>query len=498
MLREDGVNYRLAPRERIGWLFGLSMVELVVGTVTIVATAGLMLVGQYIVAAIVLALGAVLIVPAFGGSSLLGRLPTIGRFVRMRAGRERQWFAPVPILPATTGAGSPRALRGQEVLGVAADRFGQSRSAADVAVSHDRANRAIAATVRVQSQQFLLQDREEKDWMLAGWGRALQGFVSERRQVRSVKWSEHAAPAGLDGHREWIKAHLAEHPLAHVRDAYAALLKEGDGHTNRHETLVTITVDITKVKIGKRHNGDQVAAAVETLAAEVRAFTQRAQAASLLVSTPLSVTEWSRAMRLRLDPSNNHGGRPGTKRPPPEDRPEPDATVVTATSAGWEHWRTDSGHHRAFHIREWPRLDVSAGWLGDLLLYAGAVRTLTVVFEPVPPSRSRRSIRTQMSKISGDANMRGEHGYRVTGDHRRAHEAVEERERELIAGYSETRFAGIVTITAGNDDELEQASSEITQVAAGIGIELRPLNGRHDQGVVASLPVARSITGSGR
>ena len=45
---------------------------------------------------------------------------------------------------------------------------------------------------------------------------------------------------------------------------------------------------------------------------------------------------------------------------------------------------------------------------------------------------------------------------------------------------------------------VEAAADEISQVAASTGLELRPLHGRHDQAVIATLPVARGLAPKGQ
>ena len=46
-----------------------------------------------------------------------------------------------------------------------------------------------------------------------------------------------------------------------------------------------------------------------------------------------------------------------------------------------------------------------------------------------------------------------------------------------------------------DDDALDRACSDTTQIAAGVGIELRPLHGRHDEALLATLPCARAVIG---
>ena len=71
------------------------------------------------------------------------------------------------------------------------------------------------------------------------------------------------------------------------------------------------------------------------------------------------------------------------------------------------------------------------------------------------------------------------------------------REEELVAGYGEFFYAGIVCVTAPTLADLEAATEEVSQVAASVGLEVRPVHGRHDQAVAATLPLARGLAPRG-
>ena len=70
---------------------------------------------------------------------------------------------------------------------------------------------------------------------------------------------------------------------------------------------------------------------------------------------------------------------------------------------------------------------------------------------------------------------------------------VEARERELARGHPEFRHAGLVTVTARDLAELEDACAQIENAAGKSLIDLRPLVARQAQGWVASLPLGRSF-----
>lgn len=486
-------QFRLSPVDGTGWMFGLSLVQLLtvacgvaLGTVVMVTVS---VVPGVAIMVVLSGLGAARI----GGASLLESIPLGLRFMRSRVRDEAVWFQSIPVLGGDPASLAPPALVGQELLVVDAAQVGLGAPGTPVAVSHDQHGDMIAASIRVSGRQFGLLERAEQDWLIEAWGNAIGSFVSERNPVVSVRWSQWAAPAGLDEHRSWVGEHLAAEPLTDVRTAYEALLREAGSQATRHEVLVTVTVAIGKVR-RRRDESDRVSTAAAALLGEMRLFAQRLEGAGLIVSGVLSPSEWARAMRLRLDPSSrlvldgrlrSLGDAAGGANPA--------SAGPSVAVSEWNAWHTDGSWHRALHVTEWPRIDVEATWLSDLMLYAGSVRTMSVILEPVARSKSQRSIVRDAAKIESDAAHRAEKGFRVGAKHRRAKQAVEEREEELVAGYGEFVYAGLLCVTAPTLAELDDATDEVSQVAASLGVEVRPLHGRHDIAMVATLPVARGV-----
>ena len=149
--------------------------------------------------------------------------------------------------------------------------------------------------------------------------------------------------------------------------------------------------------------------------------------------------------------------------------------------------------HAAYVIAEWPRLDVPPAWMEPLLLHAGGIRTVSVHYEPVAPSRSQRAIERDSVKLASDEEQRSRSGFRVGARHRRAQSDVLEREAEIVAGYGEFEYVGFVVVTAHDVDELERSCAEYEQVAAQTGLELRRLDARHDLALPCVLPMGRGL-----
>ncbi|MCB0969840.1 MAG: hypothetical protein KDB37_23605, partial [Ilumatobacter sp.] len=148
---------------------------------------------------------------------------------------------------------------------------------------------------------------------------------------------------------------------------------------------------------------------------------------------------------------------------------------------------------RSWWVEGWPRSEVPAMWMDMLLLGGECTRTVTVVFEPVSPSQSARSVDEASVALESAESTKSKHGFRVRASERRLREEVERREHELVAGYGELAYCGLVTVTGRTVDDLDDAAADFEQTATRAGVQLRPLDGRHAAGWVASLPIGRTV-----
>ena len=145
-------------------------------------------------------------------------------------------------------------------------------------------------------------------------------------------------------------------------------------------------------------------------------------------------------------------------------------------------------------MASWPQLSVGSDWLSELLTGTQAVRTVTVVLEPVPMRKAAQAADREVMSREADADMKTQKGFRVNARERKRLADVEARERELSEGHAEFQFVGIVTVTAADLDALDDACADVEQAAAQSLLDLRPLDARHELGWLASLPVGRALT----
>lgn len=500
-------TYRLAPRDRTGWVLGLSGPQvMVLGTALVVAVLGASRVGVTAAMAALVA-GVAVAFARVRGRPVLEAAPPAARWLWRSLRHRTAWEAPDAEPPSMPPGGDlddgdgnggvelmlPPPWDGQRLLGVDPAPYDPGLDD-DVAVVHDPRGATFMAALAVAAAPFALTERAEQERLLARWGDALAGFCVEGGPVVAVRWIEWAAPAGLDDQADYLARHghgdLADPAYA----SYRALLSRAGPLATRHSVVVTVTVSAHRVAAGRRHRGDVAAACVEALLAQLRLFAARLDAAGLAVGTPLSPAELVALVASRLDPdaADPASARPRTLAERAGHR-RATAPWPTRAEARPGHVGVGGSVHRAWYVAEWPRLDVGPDWLGPLVLAAGAVRTIAVVAEPVPPRRSRRAIERDATKLASDEEHRRSKGFRVSAAHRRAADDVAEREAQLVCGFGELAYAGIVSVAAADPEALERAATELTQVAAGCGLELAPLEFRHDQGVGACLPLARAL-----
>jgi hypothetical protein len=488
--RDDQRMYRFDLLDRTGVFLGFGLVQLAVlgagGLAsTLAVTAGLPLP----IAAPPALLAAGLAIGRVRGERFLDLVPVLARWVAGR--RRRRWLAPLHLLDPTAEPNQkpalPPFLAGIHLLEAPAD-WGRLAGAG---VVHDTSSGAMSAVVRVRGQDFALAPRDEQVRLLAGWGDVLAAFATERGAVARLSWTDFTTPTGMRDHLAWLASQPAT--ASDASDSYRELLDGAGALSAGHDVLVTVTATRERLT-GTRGGADADERLLAVLGKAVDTLVRGLRTASLLADDPLTAGELAAVLRCRLDPARMRKASTGSL----AERlglVQPANAGPMAVDVEWGRLRTDGAWHRTYWIAEWPRLTQHPDWMEPVLAFVGTgSRTLTVLFEPVAPSASRRRVDRDSIKLDTDATSRAERGRRVDAGHRRLQAAVAEREAELVAGYAEVAYAGLVTVTAGDEAALLAACDECEQVAREHGLELRPLDGRHDVAYAAALPLGLGLS----
>lgn len=434
---------------------------------------------------------------AFGrvrGRPLHAVLPAVLRWGWRRLRSRNSWYRPVALVSdGELPVALPSPLAGLQLYETDVGWLVTGRQL-PLGVVWDRAAGTVTASLRVAGDgQFALVDPRSQDLRLDGWGSALGGFAQERSRVLRVTWRDWSSPVPVHEQIGMLRDRWADEPDSPARASYLALMGAVAPQIVNHDVLVEVTVAVLKPRPGRRRGEPPLGAAIATLGDELRLFRDRLDSAGLQVPALLSAADLISAMRVRSDPSVMEqiaGLRQSIAAATGVAAPNFGPMAVAETLTGM---RVDRAVHRSWWFCRWPRREVPAGWMDRLIFEAGCTRTITVVFEPIPPSRSDHAVDREL--VTREANIESRHrrGFRVTGKDRKALDEAEARESELNSGYPEMFYVGLVTLTAGDEDTLETQGAQLEQVAAQVGVELQPMWGQQAAGWVASLPLGRTI-----
>lgn len=478
-------TYRLELLDTSGIFLGLGLVQcallgsgIALGVATL--TAGVPLP----IAAAPVAAAAGMSFTRIGGHAMWEWLPLVAGWLWARARRRRRWDAPLHLWSsAERPAPMPPCLDGLDIVGI------DWRAGAVLGAVRDRHRRTLTAVVPVSGPQFVVEPRAEQERLLAGWGDLLGQYAVERGVVSHLTWSDLAQPSGMGDHIAWLHSEDRGTLEPTAASSYRDLLEVGTASAINHQAVVTVTVAQERLSRHRSGHGGASEQLRRALVTSIEALLRGLRSADLAAADPLDPMGLQRLVRARIDPV---GARPRPRRGRLVDR----LALVRTPTAGpvvleveWRHLRVDGAFHRTWWIGTWPRLAVPPAWLEPFLSGGGVTRSMTVYFQPVSTHQSRRRIERDLVKLESDAVTKEEKGRRIDARHRRATQALLDREEEIVAGYPEMGYCGLVTVSARTLEELDEHAEIIEQLARENGMDLRVLDARQDIGWAAALPL---------
>jgi Putative type VII ESX secretion system translocon, EccE len=365
----------------------------------------------------------------------------------------------------------------------------------EVGVLKDRAANTYTAVVAVRVSSFGLLSREDQEQRLQAWGEVLASMAREDNPIRRLQWVERTVPADGDEIARYLQEErdttipLSAGPVV----SYIELIESGGTAAQDHELFLALQLDARRAwkQIKKLGGGDDGACTL--LLRELETFAGRLAGASIEVQGLLRPRMYARALRDAFDPygrvirnrAATVSGEPGI---------DPSRAWPMAAEASWATYQSDSAVHATYWISGWPRLDVGASFLAPLLMQTnGIVRTVSVVMEPIAPSRAIRNAEAARTADIADEQTRARHGFLTTARKRSQQEATVRREQELADGYAEFRHSGFVIVSAPDAETLERDCAQVEHAGHQARLELERLYGEQATGFTFGLPIGRGL-----
>jgi hypothetical protein len=353
-------------------------------------------------------------------------------------------------------------------------------------VVDDRA-RTVTAALVVQGHSIALLGPVEQGARVAGWARVLASLARDGSSVHRLQWVESCLPD--DGGA--VRSHLDDHGVlagdTPAARSYRALLDEASPVTRRHRVVIAVTVHRSRAARAIRSAGGGLDGALDVLVRELAAVRTSLEGVDVGVDGVLDRPGLTGLLAEAFRPApGGTGAAAGGTRADVEPWP-------MATGAGWDAVRTDGTWHAAYWVAEWPRVDVQPEFLGPLL-FAPLRRTLSVVMEPVDPTRAARQVAQARTAGVADGELRRRNGFLTSARHTRERQSVDERDVELADGHAQFRYSGYVGVTGDSRAELEASCASLEQAAGHARLEVRRLFGQQDTALLCLLPLGRGLS----
>jgi hypothetical protein len=447
-----GARYRFGPRERGGSLAGWRPGQIL--TVAVGLLIGvLVLRGEPNVAGVA---AAVCVLVLYGA---MATVPVSGR-----TGDE--WLPVVVCWAArrtrVPGGRAMGALRGVRLL---------QAGWQDMGVVHDRAARTLTAAVSLRGRSFALLGPDEQDRRVGAWSSVLASLAREGSPVQRLQWVAASFPDDGRGVHAYLAAEAVADGASAGAASYEALLADMDSYACAHDVVLAVQVRLTR----------SVEAGCATLAREVGSLTRLLADADVQVESVLNAEDLAHQLLRTYE-----AGGPRAPAAPAAD-PWP-----MAMEESWSSVRVDGMVHATFWVAEWPRIEVRSDFLAPLLL-GSARSTLAVVMEPLGSDAAVRKVEASRTADLADSELRRRGGFVSTARHARESEVLARREAELAEGHASFRYAGFVTISAPNEEELATACDTVQHAAGQSRLALRRLYGDQASAYTCTLPLCRGL-----
>jgi Putative type VII ESX secretion system translocon, EccE len=488
----DSPRYRFGALERRGVLLGLRPGQLI-----LVAAAAILVVAVARSTSTATALASMLLITAItafvvfvpiSGQTVEERFPVSARWIIHRARGAHRFSSSSPLSGDPIAQPQfPGALAGVSIVGC---ELGTSGA---LGVIKDRRAGTFTAVLSVSGSSFALLDPEEKARRLSSWGTLLSGLARERGVVHRLQWVQRTRPDTGDDLGGYLRDNIAVPIRSAVARSYLEVLADAAPVTSSHETFIAVQIHASKAASAIRAAGGGDVGAFMVLRREVIALAHKLENSGLTVGGALTSRLIGGALRAAFDPSSTTtlttiGAR---------DSARIGATPISAgpmsTEATWSAYRTEEAWHRTYWIAEWPRIDADPDFLAPLLLSAACSRSVSVTMEPVSPLKALRAVESARTSAAADEELRNRAGFATTARRWREHDALENHEQDLSDGHALYRFAGFITVTGRDLEELDAASAEIEDAAARSLLDLRRMSGQQDIAFTYTLPLGRGL-----
>jgi hypothetical protein len=497
-------SVRFGPRESRGWVLGMTTPQLLLGVVAAFTTTKILdsdTSGWSRIGWVVLAAGCLTV--AFlplRGRTIVEYLPVVANFWLQRLTSQDVYRGGAFRMRRSDRL--PRFVLPGDLAHLQLISFDVDGSdGAQLAVVKDPYAQTYTAILVLEGSTFSLLETSVQGSRVDAWGSLLAQLCSENAVISRLQVLERTVPDSGDAlHRDWSRRGIHDASLQAAN--YEQLLAAVDGSTQAHECFVAVSVDARRAGSEIRQAGGGHLGAAALVIREIDKVADGLRNAGVRVEGWCPPRLLGEIIRTAYDPASRplvqrRGGAQSDFRGGDAGLPsgvDPRICGPMRAENNWSHYRTDTAVHRCWWILQWPRQYVDAGFLSPLLLSSQFRRTVSLILEPLTPTRANRRVTVKQSGVMSESALRQRFKRRTTRRHEVEAGDIDRRESELVSGHGMYRMLGLLSVSTDDLVQLEAASGEIESLAQRSQLEVARLSGEHDQAFgAAALPLARGL-----
>jgi len=364
---------------------------------------------------------------------------------------------------------------------------------------HDR---SVSVTAELEVQGFLMYDLPERFDLADAFDKVL-GHFTQRTGVKRITLQERTLPTTIRAARDHYDTVRRVHDLkpdSAVARNYLDVMNQSERFEVAHRNYLVLTLDLIALGPQLKALGGGKNAIIALAQIEAGNLADALSSAKIKVRRWLTPRDVAALGRLAFDPEfastvQNRpdplqGVDPAAIGPMFLDEPKGRNGIVV----------TDSGTHSTMWIHEWPRSDSPIGFLAPVV-FARHPNTgdaishiLSIVLTPVPVSKALKRIRDEKKVWRGNESLRAKRGTDGAAADAADWRALEQQEQEIANGHGEFQYGAYLTITAPDEEQLDQAMAGMRNALSRSGMEAQILYCQQAEALmVNALPIGSGM-----
>jgi hypothetical protein len=353
----------------------------------------------------------------------------------------------------------------------------------NVAATYNPHDRSVSVIAELEVQGFLMHDLPERFDLAEQFDRVLGPFT-QRPGVKRVTLQERTLPTTIRAAREHydtvrrVRKLNPDSPVAHN---YQDVMDRSERFEVAHRNYIVLSLDLVSLGGQLKALGGGKEAIVTLAQIEAGNLADALTAAKITVRRWLSPRDIAALGRLAFDPEfapivQNRpdavaGVDPAAIGPMYLEEPKGRNGIVV----------TDSGVHTTMWVHEWPRSDSPIGFLSPVVFARhpntgeAITHILSIVLTPVPVAKALKRIRDEKKVWRGNESLRAKRGADGSAADAADWRALEQREQEIARGHGEFQYGAYLTVTAPDQERLDQAIAGMRNALSRAGMEAQVL-----------------------